>query len=677
MRHFVNRVGLDVDVNELTPSSSPYKDSVLTVHAAHVLPVNDAGYVPNSETCSVLELKDPDLAVKRELVDVLFSYQNEQKNTKLTREELMEDIAKNGGNKPKRLKVKAPSHPLMRGRIPPTFPRSVAISYICHTADVLGTFNPVAAKALGLKPGPIFAQLKKGNTITTPEGVVIRPEQCVGPSKKGPIFMVLDCPTEDYIPGLVNHPKFQAYKSGQQHSVVAIIHNTGAAVVLDPDYIEFMKSFGPETQHIMCSPDVCAATLNFLRSAQSILALSSLDSDIFSLPYHNTAGSIDVTQLAKDHGLKIAPAVPRMLCQISGTPKIDLPTPQMLLPLSDQGSICHAALEQMSAFRSSVEKMEKITATKSEGPFVTTLGTGSALPSLTRNVSSNLVTLPSGNMILLDTGEGTLGQLFRHLGTEPFKNPKLNASIQDFYDRLSIIYISHPHADHHLGILQVMQEVYHNTKSKKKRYLVMPRSMYAFLCEFAQTQDIGIHLWEFISCYDLTSVDYFKRRYSDMEDVDLIRTCRVNHCQEAFGVSFDFSCGFKLVYSGDTRPCQALVDIGMDADLLIHEATMNDELLDDAKAKRHSTISEALDQGKLMNARQVLLTHFSQRYPGCAFTSGAESQPVAVGFDLMCLDVGKPPEGAANDLERFKTFYKPLGSFFAEAAAEESEDLPV
>ncbi|CAG8730253.1 3684_t:CDS:2, partial [Racocetra fulgida] len=48
--------------------------------------------------------------------------------------------------------------------------------------------------------------------------------------------------------------------------------------------------------------------------------------------------------------------------------------------------------------------------------IVTTLGTGSTLPSKYRNVSSTLLTIPNDGCILLDVGEGTLGSLFRHLG---------------------------------------------------------------------------------------------------------------------------------------------------------------------------------------------------------------------------------------------------------------------
>ncbi len=45
----------------------------------------------------------------------------------------------------------------------------------------------------------------------------------------------------------------------------------------------------------------------------------------------------------------------------------------------------------------------------------------------------------------------------------------------------------------------------------------------------------------------------------------------VQHCRDAFGVVLHLRCGIKLVYSGDTRPCDALVLAGFGAALLIHE----------------------------------------------------------------------------------------------------------
>ena len=48
-------------------------------------------------------------------------------------------------------------------------------------------------------------------------------------------------------------------------------------------------------------------------------------------------------------------------------------------------------------------------------------------------------------------------------------------------------------------------------------------------------------------------------------------------------------------YTGDTRPCSFILGPGKGADILIHEATFEDALEDEATGKNHSTWSEAID----------------------------------------------------------------------------------
>lgn len=51
-------------------------------------------------------------------------------------------------------------------------------------------------------------------------------------------------------------------------------------------------------------------------------------------------------------------------------------------------------------------------------------------------------------------------------------------------------------------------------------------------------------------------------------------------------------------FSGDTMPTDNLVKAGANATLLIHEATMADDQEDLAKARAHSTFSQAVDIGR-------------------------------------------------------------------------------
>lgn len=80
---------------------------------------------------------------------------------------------------------------------------------------------------------------------------------------------------------------------------------------------------------------------------------------------------------------------------------------------------------------------------------VTTLGTGSAIPSKYRNVSATHLDIPGLGGILLDCGEGSLGQLRRRFGPEGTRR---------VLEELRMIYISHMHADHHLGLQAILRE---------------------------------------------------------------------------------------------------------------------------------------------------------------------------------------------------------------------------
>jgi ribonuclease Z len=72
--------------------------------------------------------------------------------------------------------------------------------------------------------------------------------------------------------------------------------------------------------------------------------------------------------------------------------------------------------------------------------------------------------------------------------------------------------------------------------------------------------------------------------------------------------------GRKIVYSGDTRPTRSLLRLAENADLLIHEATFDNELIEKAKEDGHSTPSQAAGTAKKAKVKRLILTHLSSRY---------------------------------------------------------------
>ncbi|MHA1804310.1 MAG: ribonuclease Z [Promethearchaeota archaeon] len=87
---------------------------------------------------------------------------------------------------------------------------------------------------------------------------------------------------------------------------------------------------------------------------------------------------------------------------------------------------------------------------------------------------------------------------------------------------------------------------------------------------------------------------------------------RINPINE--GIVDPKRSGRKITYSGDTAPCNALIELGKNSDILIHEATYTEHLKNIARKKKHSTSVDAAEIALKMNAKQLLLTHISSRY---------------------------------------------------------------
>ena len=73
--------------------------------------------------------------------------------------------------------------------------------------------------------------------------------------------------------------------------------------------------------------------------------------------------------------------------------------------------------------------------------------------------------------------------------------------------------------------------------------------------------------------------------------------------------------GRKVVYTGDTRPIPDVMgDLCRDADLLIHDATFDDQETGRAREVFHSTAGEAGQVAQALSARCLALVHLSPRY---------------------------------------------------------------
>lgn len=105
--------------------------------------------------------------------------------------------------------------------------------------------------------------------------------------------------------------------------------------------------------------------------------------------------------------------------------------------------------------------------------------------------------------------------------------------------------------------------------------------------------------------------------------------------------------GLRVAYCTDTSPCPGAVELAKDADLLIHEATYpaGEERL--AKSRGHSSAADAARCAHKAGARQLALTHISQKHRALGlYQTGAEEifTPTIVARDLLEVEVPRREE---------------------------------
>ncbi len=270
---------------------------------------------------------------------------------------------------------------------------------------------------------------------------------------------------------------------------------------------------------------------------------------------------------------------------------------------------------------------------------LTILGCGSAAPSLYRGNTAQVLEM-AGKVILIDCGEGTQWQMLKR---------KINAF------KIDCIFISHLHGDHYLGLPGLLNTLalygrdkplkiygpkgiksllFHNFKHAEivPRYEVLVTEITAKNSQKIYEENelcvTAIPLQHRIACYGY----HFELNHHSLKidkdkcDLALLGIPAIkefkqgrNFINQGQNFSYkDFTFPYHLKYSytfiTDTLFLPKLASAFTNTDILYHESTYLNNLLDKANTTYHSTAMQAAEMAKLCNARLLVIGHFSSRY---------------------------------------------------------------
>ncbi len=295
------------------------------------------------------------------------------------------------------------------------------------------------------------------------------------------------------------------------------------------------------------------------------------------------------------------------------------------------------------------------------------LGTAGSIPTIDRSLPI-IAIRRKGELILFDAGEGAQRQMIKAgLG----------------FNRKTKIFITHMHGDHIFGLPGLIQTMSLLDRTKKLE-IYGPVGLEGFLetiertAHFTLTFPIEIMQIEYegLVCeekeYEVfcTKADHSAPAFA----YSLVEKSRPGrfypHKARALGVpegdlwsklqhgasvklangtiikpdavAGTRRSGRKIVYTGDSRFSESLVEFSRNADLLIHDCTFDDELGKRAWEDGHSSPSLAVRTAKEANVKQLMLTHISARYKSPSLLLEQASKDflkVAVARDFMKIDL--------------------------------------
>jgi ribonuclease BN (tRNA processing enzyme) len=214
---------------------------------------------------------------------------------------------------------------------------------------------------------------------------------------------------------------------------------------------------------------------------------------------------------------------------------------------------------------------------------LTVLGAATPYPSPDAACSGYLLRAGAAK-VWVDAGFGTFANLQRHL--DPTE--------------LDAIWISHLHLDHSHDLQTAFYGLAYGHMGHKAPIPVYgPPGWVAKY--FGEHAGLFSDVTEVFEMHEIA--EDWTGRVGDLK----LSVCRVRHSQPAYGLRAEYE-GRVLVYSGDTAPCDALVELAAGADLFICEADF------DSPEQRteyilHSTPEEAAQMATAAGVKKLMVTH--------------------------------------------------------------------
>ncbi|WKY04767.1 hypothetical protein Q1695_005631 [Nippostrongylus brasiliensis] len=513
---------------------------------------------------------------------------------------------------------------------------SLNVAYFIELKSPPRRIDPLKLIAHKVPKGPLIGKLKNGEDVVLADGRKIQPNDVFSddaPKEEKSRALVFECSEEAHIKAIKENSVIQKYLNGSSH-IDYVVHLSDPSIIELPVYAKFVAALGEKCHHVVANSS-CPTIPGIESIYRNQRLLNRICPDLF--PQLHPCGWTGLIsqgdELAVKDGVYVKAApLQRFWMRMGGSGEEPL-----LADLRDSPpEFTPTAKQLIENLQKDAEKSRE-TLTPCEHPKVSFLGTSSAVPSKYRNVSSYLLQASPTSAILVDVGEGTHGQLRVLFGEE---------GCAELLCNLHAIFVTHAHQDHMNGLYTIIERrkeamdasgtVYTPLVLVCNRNVLKPLKTYSMcfadLESLVEIVDISRHpvtppmspgpppkkrrLPSPVLSACRNVVEQMPRPLFDetLWNIQEIKAVQVHHTRMANGFIFGVN-GKRLVFSGDTKPCDLLVEEGQNADLLIHEATFEDGHEADALKKKHSTMGQAVEIGRKMHAKHVILTHFSARYP--------------------------------------------------------------